>query len=124
MRLVGLAAKSISSLQFTTNRECNRVETAVVEALTNIVKHAYKYSCDKKIETIIDICDNQICFTITDTGHSYNPNDIPYYDFDPQDLVNLPENGMGIHIYCSIMDEVHYFSRNGKNELTLIKYIS
>ncbi len=123
VQLIGLAAKSISSLQFSTVKECNYIETAIIEALTNIVKHAYKNNSDRTIETTIELCDNGICFTLTDKGHCFNPANAPPFNFDPNDLDNLPENGMGIHIYNIIMDEVHYLTTNGKNELKLVKYI-
>lgn len=119
VRLVGLTVKSISSLQFTSKRQCIRMETAIVEALTNVVKHAYQNQPDRTIEMIIDIRDDQICFTIIDDGLSFNPDKLSGHTVDPD---NLPENGMGIHIYCTIMDDVHYSTSKSKNTLKLVKH--
>ncbi|MBD3289852.1 ATP-binding protein [candidate division KSB1 bacterium] len=124
VRLIGSAVKGISSLKFHSVRECNYIETAVVEALTNIVRHAYQYNPEQLIEIIIEITSGTICFTIRDEGLSFDPEDAEPLSFDPNDVENLPEDGMGIFIFNSIMDEVHYMTMNGKNQLRLVKYTS
>ena len=43
------------------------------------------------------------------------------FDFDPDDLINLPEGGMGLSIICAAMDEVAYETGAGGNQLFLTK---
>jgi anti-sigma regulatory factor (Ser/Thr protein kinase) len=41
----------------------------------------------------------------------------------PEDLVHLKIGGLGIHLVKKLMDEVCYKRKQGKNSLTLKKYI-
>ena len=122
VRLVGLAAKSISSLHFDSPEDCEFIETAIVEGCTNVVEHAYRFEPDKKIEVDIELKPNQLIFTIIDEGHRFDPSQAKPFQFDPDDLDNLPEGGMGIFIFNTIMDEVQYVTRAGKNHLKLVKH--
>ena len=44
---------------------------------------------------------------------------VPVFEFDPTDVANLPEGGMGLHLIHSVMDEVRYHSEGGRNALTM-----
>ena len=123
VRLVGLATNSISSLRFDSLQDCAFIETAIVEACTNVVEHAYEFNPDKNMEIDIELKSNQIIFIITDEGHSFDPCQAKPFEFDPNDIENLPEGGMGICILNTIMDEIQYVTRDGKNHLKLIKHV-
>jgi serine/threonine-protein kinase RsbW len=43
------------------------------------------------------------------------------FDFDPANLLEIPEGGMGLSIIASVMDEVTYRSDEGQNILTLLR---
>jgi serine/threonine-protein kinase RsbW len=43
------------------------------------------------------------------------------FDFDPTDLLEIPEGGMGLSLIASVMDEVTYRSDDGQNVLTLLR---
>ncbi len=102
---------------------CNAVEICLTEALNNVIKHAYhgvtRYGID------INIRKNEKCLEIEiiDTGDPRTKLDVPKLDFDPNDIQNLPESGMGLYIIDQLMDEVNYITLNGKNFFTLKKWL-
>ena len=122
VRLIGLAAKGVSSLIFDSSNECEFIETALVESCTNVVEHAYNFKPDKSINVDIEIEKNKNIFVITDQGKSFEPAKVKNFQLNPEDIKNLPEGGMGIFIVDKIMDEVNYVSNKGENKLKLVKY--
>ena len=102
---------------------CNAVEICLTEALNNVIKHAYKGENSNQIEIIIRINDNLLGIDIIDEGCPRENLIISELNFDPTDIDNLPEGGMGLYIIKQLMDELNYFSFNGKNYFTLRKQI-
>jgi anti-sigma regulatory factor (Ser/Thr protein kinase) len=101
------------------------ITLAVVESLTNIIRHSYGGPCDKPI--IVGL--NKIC--CGDDGKSAI--EIVIRDFGKQvdaevikgrDPGEVRPGGMGVHIIHSVMDEVE-FSNAGDcgMRLRMIKYI-
>jgi serine/threonine-protein kinase RsbW len=43
-------------------------------------------------------------------------------EFDPNNIQHLPESGMGLFIIKQLMDEMNYYSLNGKNYFILKKW--
>jgi len=102
---------------------CNAVEICLTEALNNVIKHAYKCENSNLIEIIIRINNNQLEIDIVDEGSPRKNLIISELNFDPTDIDNLPESGMGLYIIKQLMDELNYYSLNGKNYFTLRKQI-
>lgn len=44
-----------------------------------------------------------------------------FLDFDPNDISTIPDNGRGLYIIQSVMDELSYDSYPDKNVLTIKK---
>ena len=102
---------------------CNAVEICLTEALNNVIKHAYKGENSNQIEIIIRINNNQLEIDIVDEGSPRKNLIISELNFDPTKIDNLPESGMGLYIIKQLMDELNYYSLNGKNYFTLRKQI-
>ena len=102
---------------------CNAVEICLTEALNNVIKHAYKGENSNQIEIIIRINNNQLEIDIIDEGSPRKNLIISELNFDPTDIDNLPEGGMGLYIIKQLMDDLNYYSLNGKNYFTLRKQI-
>jgi len=102
---------------------CNAVEICLTEALNNVIKHAYKGENSNQIEIIIRINNNQLEIDIVDEGAPRKNLIISELNFDPAKIDNLPESGMGLYIIKQLMDELNYYSLNGKNYFTLRKQI-
>ena len=102
---------------------CNAVEICLTEALNNVIKHAYKGENSNQIDIIIRINNNQLEIEIVDEGSPRKNLIISELNFDPAKIDNLPESGMGLYIIKQLMDELNYYSLNGKNYFTLRKQI-
>ena len=101
------------------------ITLAVVEALTNVIRHSYGGPCDKPI--IVRL--NKICcaeknksaleIVIRDFGKQVNTDTIKSRDLD-----ELKPGGVGVHIIHSVMDEVEFsLADNCGMQLRLVKYI-
>lgn len=103
-----------------------RVELGVVEALNNVVEHAYQLQPNHKIKIIFEPSKNNVVIHIIDTGITMEQNLFPIDDNQKEvkelgRFQDVPDGGWGIALIKSIMDEVSYKSENGTNHLTLLK---
>ncbi len=102
---------------------CNAVEICLTEALNNIIKHAYSGNNDKVIDVTLRKDTNYLEFELRDEGIPREKLVINDLSFDPNDIEGLPESGMGLFIIKQLMDEINYYSLNGKNYFTLKKWL-
>jgi len=96
------------------------VETAVDEACSNIIEHAYGGEGKGEIYFSYRVDGNELIFTLRDTGKSFNPKKIP----KPKIHVPLkykPQNGLGLYFMHQWMDEVRFEVVDNFNVVTLIK---
>lgn len=96
------------------------ISLAVDEACTNIIKHAYSNSLDKKIKVKIETSNHKFTVIIRDTGKHFDPNKVP----EPNILQSQKMKkggGLGMFLMKKLMDEVKYNSQSNGNELILIK---
>jgi anti-sigma regulatory factor (Ser/Thr protein kinase) len=99
------------------------LETAVDEASTNVVKHAYagkggfyQVSCALRGTDIV--------VTIRDHGNKFDPNSVPLPDVGSQ-LEDRKVGGLGIYMMRKMMDQIDYsFSEQEGNRLVLVKKTS
>lgn len=70
----------------------NNFVLCLMEALNNVIKHAYKGEPGNSIEVVVDI-NNSIRIEIKDKGIGMEKFEIPDLDYDPTDIENLPEGG-------------------------------
>ena len=117
--LAGLAVRGICSYAHLTEIEGYQIEVAVVEAVNNAIKHAYRQQPGHEVEVAITLTPDRITFQVCDQGEPMNSPISSGLDFDPRDIQNLPEKGMGLQIMTSVMDEVRYDTVGGRNVLTL-----
>jgi serine/threonine-protein kinase RsbW len=118
--LVGLSVQALSVYLGFDEVEAYRIQLGVVEAVTNVVKHAYGLQPDHEIKVEISLHPDRISFRITDKGSPMKMFGRPL-KFDPADLASLPEGGMGLHIILQVMDEVNYQMVDGANILVMSK---
>jgi serine/threonine-protein kinase RsbW len=101
---------------------CNAVEICLVEALNNIIKHAYKGDHSKTIDISVRKDSKSLELSMIDKGKPRESLVVNELNFDPEDIQNLPEGGMGLFIIKQLMDEMNYYTINGKNYFTLKKW--
>ena len=99
----------------------NAFEICIMESVNNVIKHSYKEQKNNYICVKLKIDSKLIEMEIIDEGEPRLKFEIPDLDFDPKDINNLPESGMGLYIMKQLMDELTYNSKSGKNYFILKK---
>jgi len=103
------------------SRNIYAIQTAVDEACSNIIDHAYGGEGLGFIKVNVDILDSAIKITITDDGLPFNPDEVPEPDLQNA-FENRKERGLGIYFMRKLMDEVSFdFSNKHHNTLVMIK---
>lgn len=98
-----------------------QVQLAVEEAVTNIIKHG-SLEVNDKISIKCQKMDNEIHIIIEDHGKLFNQKDVCEPDLKISPLKRDP-GGLGIYFIKKYMDKINYTYKDGKNILTLIKYV-
>lgn len=122
--LIGIAINKLCSLVPFSERMAFQVELCVVEAVTNCIKHAYKYDSAQKVEVVFALSPEELVLDIYDTGIPMEMEMLDRADFksievNPKNLENVAEGGRGLPIIKEVMDSVVYKSENGMNCLTM-----
>jgi serine/threonine-protein kinase RsbW len=124
-RLAGLCAKEIASQSFD-KESVSEIELAVVEIVNNCIEHACADTNKHQIFIEFWLTEDSLTIEIMDQGKAIDlawlDNLNTNFDFDPDDLENLPEGGMGLKIVKNCMDEVSYQNLNEQNRWRLTKY--
>jgi serine/threonine-protein kinase RsbW len=121
--LAGLAIRGILKDTVPDTVLLYQIEVAVVEAVNNVIQHAYDGNDGHDVDIALSIHSGIVVITICDTGKAGQSFDRAVIQYDPENIAQLPEGGMGIPLMNSIMDEVEYCRRDGKNCLTMRKKI-
>ena len=95
-----------------------KITLAVDEALSNVIRHAYKNECNHEVELNCQAQAGCLEFTFIDRGEPADPARICA---QPLDKVAL--GGRGTHLIRQIMDEVSYERLPDCNCLHLKKYM-
>lgn len=103
--------------------DVGKIELAVDEACTNVIKHAYKKDPSKPIDIAIKIYLNKFTIVITDRGKGFDPSKLKIPNMKEY-LAELRVGGLGIYLMRSLMDEVDYEVKPGvRNKVTMVKYL-
>ena len=93
---------------------------ALEEAVTNVIVYAYPPETDGLVDIEAILHKDRIRFIISDSGRPFDPTQVEDVDINLP-LEERPIGGLGIHLVRSIMDEVSYERRDGRNILHLLK---
>jgi anti-sigma regulatory factor (Ser/Thr protein kinase) len=108
--------------QIGTEKEIFEVQTAVDEACTNIIQHAYA-SKGGVIAISCALQDNDFVITIRDRGRPFDPGSVPLPDLEA-DLNHRRVGGLGMYLMRKLMDDVSYeFDAEKGNKLTMRKML-
>ncbi len=86
----------------------------LTELFTNYIKHANELPRDS-ITIFVKISDHSIEIVFHDSGRPFKP------IIKKPNLSELPENGFGLFIVNSLMDEYEYFPRNSDRDYNITK---
>lgn len=120
-RLLSVVRGTVSELAAALGFEeaqCRSITLAVDEALSNVIRHAYKNECNHEIELDCQARSDCLEFTFIDRGEPADPARICA---QPLDEVAL--GGRGTHLIRQVMDEVSYDRLADHNRLRLKKYM-
>jgi serine/threonine-protein kinase RsbW len=109
-RVAGLTFKDIFEL-----------ETAVDEAVSNIIEHAYGGEGIGEIVCTCNQIENGIQVILEDYGQPFDPSCVPLPDLNVE-LKNRKNNGLGYFLMCQLMDDVRFEFTAKSNRLTLTKH--
>ena len=104
----------------------HRIELAVDEASTNVIRHAYKGKNQKKEFISIDVAtyDDRLEIDVIDSGKGFKPNRIKTPDMDIY-LKEMKRGGLGLYLIKTLMDEVEYRIKPGvRNRVRMVKYVT
>lgn len=104
--------------------DINKIELAIDEACTNVIKHAYRDVPDGDIDINVKSDDKKIAIKVTDYGKSFNHETIEMPDMEKY-LAELRVGGLGIYLMKTLMDEVDYKVGPGNtNNVIMVKFLS
>jgi serine/threonine-protein kinase RsbW len=124
VELLGRAVRALCATSGVPARTCAHIELALDEAVNNVIRHAYKGEPGHRVEVVYTLADGRFTIDVIDEGTPMPERPTPTFDFDPTDVANLPEGGMGLFIIHSVMDHVEYASRDGRNALTMSRRLA
>lgn len=97
------------------------IRLAVDEAITNIIKHAYKGDESHTIDIEVTFKKDRFCIQILDTGDTFNLKNFQQPNIKEK-IKQKKRGGMGVYLIHSLMDDVSYGRKSGSNEMVMCKY--
>jgi serine/threonine-protein kinase RsbW len=120
--LLSKAIRGICSTVVNDEVVLTNIELCLVEAVANVINHAYHRKQGNFIEVTVTIDDHHVFFQIIDNGDkAFIPSFKNELAYDLNKVGALPESGMGLFIIYRLMDEVSFSEHEGKNVLTMKK---
>lgn len=97
------------------------VETAVDEACSNIIEHAYGGENRGDIECTCNHSQDKLIIILRDKGQPFDPASIPEPDLTAS-LEEREDHGLGLYFMRKWMDEVHFETpAGGGNVVVMVK---
>jgi serine/threonine-protein kinase RsbW len=99
------------------------LETAVDEAVSNIIEHAYKGEDKGSIRCQIRTGEKGVKVILEDHGKPFNPSEVQCPNLTGK-LKYRPNHGLGYYMMCQLVDDVKFDFNAKRNRLTLTKYFN
>ena len=96
---------------------------ALEEAVSNVIMYAYPAGSDGLVDVEAVIHADALEFILSDSGTPFDPTAAGEADITLS-AEDRPIGGLGIFLVRNIMDEVSYRRENGKNILTMRKFLN
>jgi Anti-sigma regulatory factor (Ser/Thr protein kinase) len=96
------------------------VETAVDEAVSNIIEHAYRGENKGQITVTCNNEPDRLTITLEDSGLPFDPTTVPIPDVNAA-LKARKDHGLGIFMMKKWMDDVHFEFCQDCNRLVMTK---
>ena len=92
------------------------------DLLNNVISYAYRDEDEHEVKVEMDLAGERLTVTIADDGVPFNPLTVETPDTDLS-LEDREIGGLGIHLVQSLVDDVTYQRRIGKNVMTLTQHL-
>jgi len=92
------------------------------ELFTNTISYGFEDDLERIIRFTINLDNKVLTLNIEDEGIPFNPLEKKDPEI-PADLIDVRIGGLGIHIVRKLMDDISYKREQGKNKLTMKKFI-
>ncbi|MFQ5648432.1 MAG: ATP-binding protein [bacterium] len=104
--------------------EASKIELAVDEACTNVIKHAYGNNSNEIIDVMIKIDKKKLIIIVSDRGKGFDPDDVGMPDLT-ESMKHGRKGGLGICLIKTLMDKVDFQMKPGsKNQVRMVKYLN
>lgn len=128
IRLLGGALRGIGEELELTGEQVGQLELILVEAVTNVIEHAYEYKTGNQVKVQVE-CDpdNTIKMIISDRGKSMPDSAqdrLKEDDLSFPDPGQLPESGWGMGLISLLSDSFHYERSNEQNYWHVLKRLA
>ena len=102
----------------------NKIQVAVDEACTNVVRHAYPQNAPGPMDVEITCNSEKFRVVISDKGIGFQPGALKKPDMTTY-LNKFQKGGLGIHLIQTLMDDVQFKIRpHRKNSVIMVKYVN
>jgi len=120
--LLGTFMKDFLAKVEADNRVAAGIRLAVEEAVVNVMNYAYPAGEEGSVLIKADSNRREVRFTIVDSGFPFDPTTVlePDTTLSAQDR---PIGGLGVLLSRRLMDSMAYSRRDGKNVLSLTKFL-
>jgi len=119
LALIGSYISHVARLAGFSGEEVEKIELAVDEACTNVIKHAYDPDTIQHFTVKVRYTDEELRIIVQDKGRPFDPALLE----SSLVLDKSVEGNMGLFIMKKVMDEVKFVTRKGGvKEFHLIKY--
>lgn len=106
------------------NDEASKIELAVDEACTNVIKHAYANKSGEMIDVSIKIDNKKLIIIVTDKGKGFDPDNVELPNLN-ESIRHGRKGGLGICLIKTLMDKVDFQIKPGsKNQVKMTKYFT
>jgi anti-sigma regulatory factor (Ser/Thr protein kinase) len=122
IRRVGELAERFGADNQMSEEDIMSVNLVLDELVSNIIENAYEDAAEHQIEVTLALDGDALTLRVEDDGREFDPLLKPPPDLDLP-LEERPVGGLGIHIVRTVMDDVQYERRDGRNILTMHKTI-
>ena len=114
LQFVRLLAGEGATLAGFGDEDRDRIELAVVEGFSNVIRHGYQNATDRRIDLRVSLPGGALRFEIEDWGSWVDPSRMVSRPLD-----QVRPGGLGVHLMKSTMDVVDY-QKNPHGGTTLI----
>jgi anti-sigma regulatory factor (Ser/Thr protein kinase) len=95
----------------------SQLELAITDALSNIMRHAYRGRTDQRIQLDIEAFADRLVLRLHHLGETFDPSAVKTPAFDGSE-----DGGFGMYIIEQSVDTVRYYrDERGRNCISMVK---